>query len=161
MKTINMIKNLHLTAVFVVMLFISPGCLKDNSCNPKSVESEEAAIQAYAAANSINAVRHSSGLYYEVVNPGSGPTPTVTSVVSARYVGKLTDGTIFDSQTVNPVSFPLGNTILGWQLGIPLVQKGGTIKLIIPSALAYGCTGQGPIPANSILFFEVNVVDVQ
>lgn len=156
-----MINKLSLAAVFVLLLFTSSGCLKDNSCNPKSVESEEAAIQAYAAANSINAIRHSSGLYYEIVNPGSGPTPTVNSVVSARYVGKLTDGTIFDSQTANPVSFPLGNTIPGWQLGIPLVQKGGTIKLIIPSALAYGCTGQGPIPPNSILFFEVNVVDVQ
>lgn len=157
----NMIKKLQLFATITLLLLTSSGCLKDNSCNPKSVESEEAAIQAYAAANSINAVRHSSGLYYEVVNPGSGPTPTVNSVVSARYVGKLTDGTIFDSQTVNPVSFPLGNTILGWQLGIPLVQKGGTIKLIIPSSLGYGCTGQGPIPADAILFFEVNVVDVQ
>lgn len=147
-----MIKNLQLIAVFGAMLITFSGCLKDNSCDPKSVESEEAAIQAYAAANSINAVKHSSGLYYQIINPGSGPTPTVNSVVSARYVGKLTDGTIFDSQTVNPVSFPLG---------IPLVQKGGTIKLIIPSALAYGCTGQGPIPGNSILFFEVNVVDVQ
>lgn len=156
-----MIKNLQLIALFAVTLVTFSGCLKDNSCDPKSVESEEAAIQAYAAANSINAVKHSSGLYYQIINPGSGPVPTVNSVVSARYVGKLTDGTIFDSQTVNPVSFPLGNTILGWQLGIPLVQKGGTIKLIIPSALAYGCTGQGPIPPNSILFFEVNVVDVQ
>lgn len=156
-----MMKHLQLVTAFVVIVIAATGCLKDNSCDPRSVESEEAAIQAYAAANSINAVRHPSGLYYEIINPGSGPVPTINSVVSARYVGKLTDGTVFDSQTVNPVSFPLGNTILGWQLGIPLVQKGGTIKLIIPSALAYGCTGQGPIPCNSILFFEVNVVDVQ
>jgi FKBP-type peptidyl-prolyl cis-trans isomerases 1 len=156
-----MIKNLQLIIASTLVLFTSEGCLKDNRCNSKSVESEEAAIQAYAAANSINAVRHSSGLYYEVVNPGSGPTPTINSIVSARYVGKLTNGTIFDSQTVSPVSFTLGNTILGWQLGIPLVQKGGTIKLIIPSSLGYGCTGQGPIPADAILFFEVNVVDVQ
>jgi FKBP-type peptidyl-prolyl cis-trans isomerase FkpA len=156
-----MVTKIRVFTSILLMMIISSGCLKDNSCDPKSVESEEAAIQAYATANSINAVRHSSGMYYQIVNPGSGPTPTVNSVVSARYVGKLTDGTIFDSQTVNPVSFPLGNTILGWQLGIPLVQKGGTIKLIIPSSLGYGCTGQGPIPGNSILYFEVNVVDVQ
>lgn len=147
-------------AAFSIMV-ISTGCLKDNSCTPKTVDSEEAAIRAYATANSINAVRHSSGLFYEIINAGSGTVPTLSSVISAKYVGKLLDGTVFDSQTVNPVSFPLARTIAGWQLGIPLVQKGGIIKLIIPSALAYGCTGQGTIPANAILYFEVTVVDVQ
>jgi FKBP-type peptidyl-prolyl cis-trans isomerase len=150
----------QLTFTFFIIAGLSSSCLKDNSCTPKSVDSERAAILAYASANTIVATPHSSGFYYEIINAGSGPSPTVNSTVSARYVGKLLDGTIFDSQTVNPVSFVLGNTIPGWQLGLPLIQKGGTIKLLIPSSLAYGCTGRGTIPADAILYFEVNLVDV-
>ncbi len=144
-----------------ILLFGNINCIKDDSCNPKSVQSEQAAILAYAAANNINAVAHPSGLYYEVINQGSGATPTTLSTVSVRYVGKFTNGNTFDSQTGTPVTFPLSNVIAGWQIGIPLIQKGGTIKLIIPSSMAYGCTGYASIPPNSILFFEVNLIDVQ
>jgi FKBP-type peptidyl-prolyl cis-trans isomerase len=143
-----------------LLLLTATGCLKDDSCSPKSVESEQSAILAYASANSITATRHSSGLYYEVINPGSGATPTLASTVSVRYTGKLTNGTVFDSQTGTPVTFPLSGVIPGWQIGIPLIAKGGVIRLIIPSALAYGCTGIGSIPPNSILYFDVTLVDV-
>lgn len=146
--------------ILAVLGFTATGCLKDDSCNPKSVDSEQAAILAYASANSINPTRHSSGLYYEVVNPGSGTTPTLASTVSVRYTGKLTNGTVFDTQTGTPVTFPLNGVIPGWQIGIPLIAKGGVIRLIIPSALAYGCTGVGSIPPNSILYFDVTLVDV-
>jgi len=50
--------------------------------------------------------------------------------------------------------------IAGWQIGLPLIHKGGEIKLIVPSSLAYGC-GNGPLPANSILYFDIHLVDVQ
>jgi FKBP-type peptidyl-prolyl cis-trans isomerase FkpA len=152
--------NLRRFSAFLVAILVLSSCLKDNSCTSKSVDSEKAAILAYASANSIVATAHPSGFYYEIINAGSGPTPNVNSTVSARYTGKLLNGTVFDSQTVNPISFVLGNTIAGWQLGLPLIQKGGTIKLIIPSSLAYGCTGRGTIPADAILYFEVNLVDV-
>jgi FKBP-type peptidyl-prolyl cis-trans isomerase FkpA len=100
-------------------------------------------------------------MYYQIVNPGSGATPNINSILSVRYTGTLTDGTVFDSQTVNPVSFQLNQVILGWQVGLPLIQKGGVIRLIIPSSMGYGCQANGPIPANSILYFEVELVDVQ
>ncbi|MGB3162737.1 MAG: FKBP-type peptidyl-prolyl cis-trans isomerase [Chitinophagaceae bacterium] len=54
----------------------------------------------------------------------------------------------------------MGGTIPGFQIGLQLIQKGGVIKMIIPSSLAYGCSGQGTIAGNSILFFEVELVDV-
>lgn len=153
-------KKLVLIFPFILLLFSGPSCLKDNSCQNKTVQSEEAAITAYAAANGITGTTHSSGVYYQVVTPGSGPTPTGISTVSVRYTGKLLNGTVFDSQTTAPVTFGLGNTIPGFSIGLQLIQKGGTIKFIIPSSLAYGCSGTNGIPANSILFFEVNLVDV-
>ena len=69
------------------------------------------------------------------------------------------DGTVFET-TTTPVTFGVNEVIVGWQIGIPLVQKGGTIKMIIPSSLAYGCSGRGSIPGNTILFFEVRIVDI-
>ena len=143
-----------------LMLTGAGSCIKDTGCQNKTVQSEQAAILAYAAANGITATANGSGFYYEIINPGSGPAPTLNSQVSVRYTGKLLDGTVFDSQTGAAITFPLGNTIFGWQLGLPLIQKGGTIKLIIPSSLAYGCRGQGSIPSNAILYFEIQLVDV-
>ena len=142
------------------LLFIGTGCLKDNSCQNKTVQSEQAAITAYASANGIVGISHSSGVYYQVTTPGSGPTPTTSSQVSIRYTGKLLNGTVFDSQTGTPVTFGLGGTIPGFQIGLQLIQKGAVIKMVIPSSLAYGCAGSSSIPGSSILFFEVQLVDV-
>ncbi len=134
--------------------------VKESACADKTVESEQAAILSYAAAQGITPTAHSTGLYYQIINPGSGPTPTLTSRVFVKYTGKLLNGTIFDQQTA-PVSYGLGGMILGFQIGLPLIQKGGIIKIIVPSALAYGCRGYGLVPGNSILFFEIELTDVQ
>lgn len=150
--------------VFVLFVYFTmfggASCIKDNGCQNKTVQSESAAIAAYATANSITGTTHSSGLYYQVTAPGSGATPTLSSQVSVRYTGKLLDGTVFDSQTGTPVTFGLSGTIPGFQIGLQQIQKGGTIKMIIPSSLAYGCSGSGSIPGNAILYFEVQLVDV-
>lgn len=149
---------LILSACF--LLFAGTSCLKDNnSCQDKTVQSEEAAIQAYAAANGISGTTHSSGIYYQIVAAGTGAQPTLNSQVSVTYTGKLLNGNTFDAATT-PVTFPLANTIPGFQIGLQLIKKGGTIKMIIPSSLAYRCSGSGSIPGNSVLFFEVQLVDV-
>ncbi len=153
-------KRIFFTISVFLVLFSVSGCLKNNGCQDKTVQSEAATIAAYAAANGITGITHSSGVYYQVTIPGSGPSPTPFSQISVRYTGKLLDGTIFDSQTGNPVTFTLSQTVPGFQIALQQVQKGGTIKFIIPSSLAYGCTGNGGIPSSAILFFEVQLVDV-
>jgi FKBP-type peptidyl-prolyl cis-trans isomerase FkpA len=149
---------LILSAYFLI--FSGTSCLKDNnSCQDKTVQSEESSILAYATANSISGTTHSSGVYYQIVAAGTGATPTLSSQVSVTYTGKLLNGTTFDAATT-PVTFPLANTIPGFQIGLQLIKKGGTIKMIIPSSLAYRCSGSGSVPGNSVLFFEVQLVDV-
>jgi len=145
--------------VISFLLYSGTGCIKDTTCTPKTVQSEEMTIVNYALSNGINATAHSSGLYYEIISPGSGATPNASSVVSVTYTGKLLDGTVFDSKTT-PVQLAFNSTITGWQYGLALIQKGGTIKMIIPSALAFGCTGAGTIPQDAILYFDVTLVDV-
>ncbi|MFZ9388736.1 MAG: FKBP-type peptidyl-prolyl cis-trans isomerase [Chitinophagaceae bacterium] len=152
----------NLLAVFLVfILFTENSCLKDKSCQPKTIQSEEGALQNMITTFGLNATRHSSGLYYEIINQGSGAAPNPASSVSVRYVGKLADGTIFDQATSPTSLFPMANFIAGWQIGLSLIRESGFIKLVIPSSLAYGCQQAGIIPAHSILYFEVELVDVQ
>lgn len=156
-------KKFTLFLSFVIALTGGIGCIKDTGCQNKSVDSERAAMQSYATTNGITATAHSSGVYYQITNPGSGAVPNSNSRVFVTYTGKLLNGTQFDAGTT-PVTgggWLLSGLISGWQIGLPLIQKGGSIKLIIPSSLAYGCQGAGTIPANSILFFDITLNDVQ
>lgn len=150
-------------ALFILSLFpllmSGTSCIKDTGCRNKTIESEQGAISAYASSTGMTGTTHPSGLYYQVVNPGVGPSPTISSQVKVNYTGKFLDGTVFDASTA-PITFPLGEVIQGWQIGIPLIQKGGTIRMVIPSSLAYGCAGRGGITSNTILFFEVQLLDI-
>jgi FKBP-type peptidyl-prolyl cis-trans isomerase FkpA len=151
-------KKILLLAVVAIAF---TGCLKDDACTPKTVQSETAAMLSYASANGITPTTHSSGMLYQIVSAGAGATPTATSTVKVRYTGKFMDGTVFDSNaTGNPISFGLNQVIQGWQLGLPLIKKDGVIKLIVPSSLAYGCAGYGSIPGDAILYFEIQLLDV-
>lgn len=143
--------------------FLYLGCSKKtDNCKSVSVESEEPAILGYAAANGITPVKHSSGLYYQVISQGSGSAPGMGSIVSVRYTGMFTNNDVFDQQQdASKTGWALNTLIRGWQIGIPLIQKGGKIKLLVPSSLAYGCSSVGSVPPNSILIFDIELVDVQ
>jgi FKBP-type peptidyl-prolyl cis-trans isomerase len=104
-----------------------------------------------------------SGLRYKIITPGTDPKPTAASTVKCLYTGKTVDGKVFDS-TANrgnaPAEFPLNGVIPAWTEAVPLIGKGGKILLIAPASIAYGENGQGPIPPNSVLEFEVELVEI-
>lgn len=154
-------KNLGSLFLFSMLLLSSCGKKDASGCQPASVASEKDQMVAYCNTNGINYTEHSSGLLYEIITPGSTIAPVSTSNVSVVYTGKLLNGTTFDA-TSNPITLNLSSVIDGWKIGIPLIKKGGRIKLVIPSALAYSCTGAGStIPPNSPLFFDVTLTDVK
>jgi peptidylprolyl isomerase len=107
----------------------------------------------------------SSGLKYIILEEGSGDQPEPGDVVSVNYSGYLMDGTKFDSSVDRdePFVFTLGKgmVIKGWDEGIALLKEGGKAKLIIPPVLAYGERPNGPIPANSTLIFDVELVEIK
>lgn len=150
----------RLVALAIVAGSMFSSC-SDNGCKPVKPEAEETQITTYATANGIVATKHSSGMYYQIMNPGTGPTPTSTSKVYVTYTGKRLDNTIFD-QSNSPIAFNMNQLIEAWRIALPLIKKGGQIRLIVPSAMAYGCTGNQPVIApNSVLYFDINLIDVQ
>jgi len=145
---------------FILAPLLFTACGKTSEpCVPATVASEKAAMVAYCTANNITYTEHASGILYEVMSPGLTTQPTIANTVSVVYTGKLLNGNQFDA-SANPVRLALSGVIKGWQIGIPLIKKGGRIKMVIPSSLAYGCTGQGSIAPNSPLYFEVTLTDV-
>ncbi len=153
----NRMKRIYLIAtIFLIGL---AGCKKDDpKCPEVSVTAPAAEVQtlkAYIQANNITATEDPRGFFYTIDSLGSGSKPTACSAVSVDYVGKLTNGTVFDSG--DDVSFYLSELILGWQEGIPLVAPGGKITLYLPPSLAYGPNANGSIPANSNLIFNITL----
>ena len=105
-----------------------------------------------------------SGLIIIQRQKGNGVKPLAGQKVSVHYTGTLLDGTVFDSsvQRNEPIAFTLGEgqVIKGWDEGIAAIEVGGKATLMIPSWLAYGARAMGPIPANSSLIFEVELVQI-
>ena len=103
-----------------------------------------------------------NGIHYAMIKEGTGKQVTVNDTVTIFYKGTLLDGTLFDETKERPATFPLKRLIMGWQIGVPLAKVGGKIRLIIPSNLAYSIrTRAAKIPPNSILIFEIEVVDTK
>ena len=126
----------------------------------KQAAEDDTKILAFIKQNNINATKDPSGLYYEVVKPGTGPFPAATSTVTVNYNGKLLNGNSFDANT--GLAFRLDGVIRGWTIGIPKINTGGRIRLIVPSGLAYGNRSPGAgIPENSVLDFTVDLLSFQ
>ena len=94
---------------------------------------------------------------------GSDTNASVSDTITIHYEGKLLDGTVFDSsyERGEPATFPLGRLIEGWKLAIPKMGLGETIEIVIPSDLAYGPSGGGPIPGGATLIFKVKLIAIE
>lgn len=160
-------------AFFFLLISLFTSCGKSsgdcpyNESSAVAPQAETEAVAAYLAGAGItDAVKHASGFYYKIVTPGTGTkTPNLCSQIGINYKGQLTNGTIFDQTTTQMAVFNLNGLIVGWQKGIPLINKGGKIILYLPPSLAYGSqvirdqSGNTLIPGNSILVFTVELVD--
>ena len=103
-----------------------------------------------------------SGVQYQVIKEGSGPKPKVTDTVKVHYRGTLLDGKQFDSSydRGEPIEFALNQVIPGWSEAVQLMQVGSNWKIFIPPDLAYGENGQRGIPPNSLLIFEMELLEI-
>ncbi len=104
-----------------------------------------------------------SGLMYKVITEGSGPKPTATDTVTVNYEGRLVDGTVFDSSYARnqPATFAVNGVIAGWTEALQLMPVGSKYTLYIPPELGYGSAGNGPVPGNATLIFDVELLSIQ
>ncbi len=162
-------KRFSLIAITVVTLFLG-SCIKstynDNpsNCIPNTTgvptAAEISALQSYITTNSITATQNPGGFFYRIITQGTGATPALSSNITVKYTGTLTNGFVFDQNTAGFTAV-LSQLITGWQKGLPLIQKGGSIVLYLPPTLGYGCAQIGSIPPGSNLIFSIELVDVQ
>jgi FKBP-type peptidyl-prolyl cis-trans isomerase FkpA len=144
--------------ILLVLAIAAGSCKKKDNCpevTTAAPASEVATLKTYIQSNNINAIEDSRGFFYTIDAAGSGSKPNTCSAVTVAYVGKLTNGTTFDSNS--NASFYLSGLITGWQEGIPLIAQGGSITLYLPPSLAYGSQAQQGIPANSNLIFKIDL----
>lgn len=122
-------------------------------------------IQKYLEQEGIKDKPRESGLYYVVIEEGTGKQASSGNTVKVHYTGTFLNGDKFDSSRDRgePIEFVLGQgrVIKGWDEGIALMKEGGKARLIIPSNLAYGDKGVGPIPPVTPLVFDVELLEVK
>ncbi len=135
------------------------------AANEELAKKNKADGQAYRKKNAQNAAVKTtkSGIQYQVLEKGNGPTPKLTSSVQINYKGTLIDGTVFDStEKIGPQIFSLMQLIEGWKQALQMMKVGDKWRLVIPSELAYGDAGTpgGPIPPGATLIFEIELLGV-
>jgi len=103
-----------------------------------------------------------SGLQYKVITEGTGRTPTAVDKVKTHYRGTLINGAEFDSsyERNQPAEFPVNGVIKGWTEALQLMKEGAKWELYIPANLAYGERGRPGIPPNSVLIFQIELLEV-
>lgn len=103
-------------------------------------------------------VQTPSGLQYKVLTPGKGAKPTDTDIALINYTGTLTNGTEFD-KSQQPTPMPVAGVVPGFSEALKLMAKGAKHRIWIKPELGYGAKATGPIPANSVLVFDVELID--
>ncbi|WP_300598637.1 FKBP-type peptidyl-prolyl cis-trans isomerase [Niabella sp.] len=143
------------------------GCIKEEkatACDLKPAISDTAQMKQFIRDSAITADSNTTNwLMWQVIREGSGAQPASNSVVTIKYIGRLLTGQGFDSSFVkNPdgAVLQLNKLIPGLSLGLSKIREGGAIKLLLPSALAYGCDPRyGPL-VNQPLFFNIELIKV-
>ena len=141
----------------IILLLTFSGC---KTYSDDELSSFDKQIETYLKKNNIECQRSSSGLYYNIINEGEGRTIQFKDVVSFKYTGKLLDGTTFDKKT-KPIEYKVEQLIGAWKEIMLELKEGGEAYLISPPQLGYGTHDLDDIPPNSILIFEIEVIEVK
>jgi|GEM_PF-393156 len=146
--------------LLLIILFVAglSACTKveTNTLAKDQVTIDDQKIQDYIKANKITVTKDpASGIYYNIITPGTDPKPTVLSTVKITYTYKYLNGLKIGD--VTGLQSRVNNLIAGLQVGIPKIGTGGRILLIIPSGQAYGTGEQNGISGNSVLVYTLDL----
>mgnify|MGYP001081621215 CR=1 FL=1 len=166
MKLRYSIRYFLLFVSVVSLIFFSACDESDTVTLEEQRERDDIIIRDFLENNNItNYQRTSSGLYHIPITLGNGESPGIADSVLVEYTGRFLNGKRFDSSrfTEEPFTFIVGtgNVISGWEEGIQLMRPGGTSRFIIPSHLAYGSSGRGSIPGDTVLEFDIELISFE
>jgi FKBP-type peptidyl-prolyl cis-trans isomerase FkpA len=182
-------KGKYITYIIKVEKVIAKGNLSDEvfqgrwaafkkTAQDAIMAQEPVKIKKYIADNNLKVTTTASGLNYVITQKGTGPMPAAGDTVVVNYTGKMLSGKIFETNVkavavkeklpinpmnpFKPIRFPIGvgGMIAGWNEALPLFTKGAKGTLILPSNLAYGERGNGPIGPFTSLVFDIELVDI-
>ena len=160
---VRKLKNrLSVLLASALVLFMSACSEKSEEQKAEETQAKEQTVSTESEVYTPKIHTTESGLQYQILRQGEGAKPTAEDNVTVHYEGTLMDGTVFDSsyKRDEKASFPLNRVIKGWTEGVQLMNVGSKFKFTIPSELAYGEAGGGPIPPNSDLIFIVELFDI-
>ncbi|WP_370086130.1 FKBP-type peptidyl-prolyl cis-trans isomerase [Ekhidna sp.] len=115
-------------------------------------------IDQYLNDNDIVAIKHSSGIRYQIITDGTGKSPIISDNITVNYIGEFFSGDVFDEGNLS--RFRLSELITSWKNMLPLIKEDGEIIFYAPSGLCYGNTGSGPVPPNTNLIYKVELISV-
>ncbi len=144
-KSFYLLAGLLFAGIFIL------SCKKDSN----QAEIDHGIIQAYVLDNQLDGEFTGSGLYYVIIDSGHHVHPTVNSNVTVSYKCYSLEDVKYDEGDY--YSSDLYKLILGWQEGLQLIGEGGSIKLVVPSGLAYGSSGYGNIKGNEVIAFDITL----
>ncbi len=136
------------------------GCDGPTAPVPATVETTTFAPSLGVDLNAAGWTRTSTGLHYRILTPAPATSPAAVNgqTLSVRYTGFLSDGTEFDTGIFSPLVLGRRQAIAGWDEGILGMRVGERRQLLIPPSLGYGPRSRGPIPGNSVLVFDVELL---
>ena len=152
--------------LFCVALLLT-NCFKDkNDCVPRNIiapSTEQESLTDYITSRSINATKHASGLYYQVIQEGAGNSPAICSSIKVGFTGKLTSGAEVERDDNTVLNLKL--MLEGWRTALPLIKAGGRIRIWLPPSLAYGWEGKKVgatevVPPNAIMIYDITLYEV-
>jgi FKBP-type peptidyl-prolyl cis-trans isomerase len=145
----------------VISLIVLTGCVQD-SPNVKQIANMKFFIENQAQ-EGINVIE--KGLHYAILNSGdiNSKSPELSDIITAHFHGTLTDGTVFWSsvESNEPLTIQLSGLIVGCQKVISLMKINDKWRVYIDPSMAYGDEGRPGIPSNSILVFDIELLDIQ
>lgn len=152
---------------YLLLLVCIAGCFAACKKNEKPFDDvaqfqiDTAAIRSFVTSKGLVMEKNEKyGIFSQKINPGTGDAIfNEKTLITADYEGRFLDGTVFDSR--KDVEFNLDGVIPAWQYGVPLIQKGGTIRFITPSFYGYKNIANNRVPANSILDFTVTIKEIK
>lgn len=142
--------------IFILITLTISSC---TSYSDEELKKFDLEILDYLKEKNIQAERTETGLYYTIIEEGEGPEIPFDAIITVNYKGYLTNGRSFDSQLGEPVDLHVKRLVKGWREAMLYMNVGTKAQLFIPPHLGYQSQEKEDIPANSVLIFDIHILE--